>query len=67
MSLYQHSLKENIQFAVVMSNIEFDSLRSMQAMALKAGQKIEGIRQGLPDPSLNGGKNQLSPHQPQHQ
>ncbi|KNZ51108.1 uncharacterized protein VP01_4091g3 [Puccinia sorghi] len=32
--LYQHSLKENIQLAVVMSNIEFDSLQSMQAMAL---------------------------------
>ncbi|KNZ52119.1 uncharacterized protein VP01_3687g2 [Puccinia sorghi] len=26
MSLYQHSLKENIQIAVVMSNVEFDSL-----------------------------------------
>ncbi|KNZ46559.1 uncharacterized protein VP01_7160g1, partial [Puccinia sorghi] len=31
----QHGLKENIQLAVVMSNIEFDSLRSMQVMALK--------------------------------
>ncbi|KNZ49411.1 uncharacterized protein VP01_5026g1, partial [Puccinia sorghi] len=41
MSLYQHGLKENIQ--LVMSNVDFDSLRSMQAMALKAGQKIEGI------------------------
>ncbi|KNZ48278.1 uncharacterized protein VP01_577g4 [Puccinia sorghi] len=43
MSLYQHSLKENIQLAMVMSNIEFDSLRSMQALALKAGQTIERI------------------------
>ncbi|KNZ49627.1 uncharacterized protein VP01_4895g1 [Puccinia sorghi] len=34
--------------AVVMSNIEFDSLRSMQVMALKAGQTIGGIRQGCP-------------------
>ncbi|KNZ45140.1 uncharacterized protein VP01_8445g1, partial [Puccinia sorghi] len=27
MSLYQHGLKEKIQLAVVMSNVEFDSLR----------------------------------------
>ncbi|KNZ45324.1 uncharacterized protein VP01_8256g1, partial [Puccinia sorghi] len=46
MSLYPHSLKENIQLAVVMSKIEFDSLQSMQAMALKVGQTIEGIRCG---------------------
>ncbi|KNZ61821.1 uncharacterized protein VP01_13525g2, partial [Puccinia sorghi] len=39
-SLYQHGLKENIQLAVVMSNIQFTSLQEMQAMALKAGQKI---------------------------
>ncbi|KNZ61887.1 uncharacterized protein VP01_1343g1 [Puccinia sorghi] len=45
MSLYQCGLKENIQLAVVMRNIEFDSLRSMQAMAQKAGQTIEGIQQ----------------------
>ncbi|KNZ47565.1 uncharacterized protein VP01_6301g1 [Puccinia sorghi] len=51
MSLYQHSLKENIQLAVVMSNVEFDSLRSMQAMALKAGHTIEGIIEGRPTPS----------------
>ncbi|KNZ62336.1 uncharacterized protein VP01_1283g10 [Puccinia sorghi] len=44
MSLYQHGLKENFQLSVVMSNIEFTSLRNMQAMALKAGQKIEGIQ-----------------------
>ncbi|KNZ52729.1 uncharacterized protein VP01_3469g1 [Puccinia sorghi] len=36
MSLCQHGIKENIQLAVVMSNIEFDSLRSMDAIALKA-------------------------------
>ncbi|KNZ46258.1 uncharacterized protein VP01_7420g1, partial [Puccinia sorghi] len=36
MSLYQHRLKENIQLAMVMSKVEFDSLRSMQAMTLKA-------------------------------
>ena len=34
MSLYQNRLKENIQLAVVMSNQQFDSLQSMQAMAL---------------------------------
>ncbi|KNZ48708.1 uncharacterized protein VP01_5465g1, partial [Puccinia sorghi] len=47
---YQHSLKENIQLAVVMSNIEFDSLRSMQALEMKAGQKIEGMQQDRPTP-----------------
>ncbi|KNZ45357.1 uncharacterized protein VP01_8206g1 [Puccinia sorghi] len=36
MSLYQHGLKGNVQLAV--------------AMALKAGQTIEGIRNGLPTP-----------------
>ncbi|KNZ64443.1 uncharacterized protein VP01_1029g4 [Puccinia sorghi] len=51
MGLYQHSLKENIHLAVVMSTINFDSLQSMQAMALKAGQTIEGIQQGHPAPN----------------
>ncbi|KNZ44947.1 uncharacterized protein VP01_8650g1 [Puccinia sorghi] len=37
MSLYQHGLKEKIQLAVVMSNLEFDS---MQVMALKAGPTL---------------------------
>ncbi|KNZ62840.1 uncharacterized protein VP01_12172g1, partial [Puccinia sorghi] len=46
MSLYHHGLKENIQLAMVMSNVDFDSLWSMQVMALKAGQTIEGIQQG---------------------
>ncbi|KNZ49027.1 uncharacterized protein VP01_5253g1, partial [Puccinia sorghi] len=32
-----HGLKENFQLAVVMSNIEFTSLQTMHAMALKAG------------------------------
>ncbi|KNZ49734.1 uncharacterized protein VP01_4822g1 [Puccinia sorghi] len=32
MSLYQHSLKENIQLAVVMSDIEFDSLQNPTRM-----------------------------------
>lgn len=50
MSLYQNGLKENIQLAVVMSNIQFSSLQEMQAMALKAGQTIEGIRTGRPAP-----------------
>ncbi|KNZ58759.1 uncharacterized protein VP01_1867g3 [Puccinia sorghi] len=50
MSLYQHGLKENFQIAVVMSNIQFISLRTMQAMALKASQKIEGICNGQPSP-----------------
>ncbi|KNZ63680.1 uncharacterized protein VP01_11138g1, partial [Puccinia sorghi] len=36
MSICQHGFKENIQLAVVMSNIEFNSLQSMQAMAQKA-------------------------------
>ncbi|KNZ43923.1 uncharacterized protein VP01_9706g1 [Puccinia sorghi] len=53
MSLYQHGLKENIQLAVVMSNFECDSLRSMQALALKAGQTIEGIQQDRPAPSTS--------------
>ncbi|KNZ50108.1 uncharacterized protein VP01_459g8 [Puccinia sorghi] len=50
MSLYQHGLKENIQLTVVRSNIQFKSLLSMQAMALKEGQKIEGIWNGQPAP-----------------
>ncbi|KNZ46804.1 uncharacterized protein VP01_6940g1 [Puccinia sorghi] len=33
---HQHGLKENIQLAVVMRNIEFDCLHSLQALALKA-------------------------------
>ncbi|KNZ46541.1 uncharacterized protein VP01_7182g1, partial [Puccinia sorghi] len=45
-----HELKENVQLAVVMSNIEFTSLWTMQAMALKAGQTIEGIRNGQSTP-----------------
>ncbi|KNZ46573.1 uncharacterized protein VP01_7159g2, partial [Puccinia sorghi] len=48
--LYQHGLKENIQLAVVISNIDFTSLWTMQAMALKAGQTIEGIWNGRPAP-----------------
>ena len=48
MSLYQQGLKEAIQLAVVMSNIEFASLNAMQAMALKAGQTIKGIWTGRP-------------------
>ncbi|KNZ61813.1 uncharacterized protein VP01_13544g1 [Puccinia sorghi] len=43
MSLYQHGLKYNIQLSMVMSNIEFNSLQEIQAMALKAVQTIEGI------------------------
>ncbi|KNZ49434.1 uncharacterized protein VP01_5006g1 [Puccinia sorghi] len=43
-SLYQHGLKENIQLAMVMSNIQF--LWTIQVMALKAGQPIEGFRNG---------------------
>ncbi|KNZ44700.1 uncharacterized protein VP01_8917g1 [Puccinia sorghi] len=50
MSLYQHGLKENVQLALVMRNIEFTSLQTMQAMALKAGQKIEGIQNGRATP-----------------
>ncbi|KNZ60335.1 uncharacterized protein VP01_1569g6 [Puccinia sorghi] len=46
MSLYQNLLKENFQLSLVMSNIQFTSLRTMQSMALKAGQTIEGIRNG---------------------
>ncbi|KNZ60113.1 uncharacterized protein VP01_1609g7 [Puccinia sorghi] len=51
MSLYQHGLKENIQHTMVMSNVNFDSLRSMQVMALKTCQTIEGIQQGHKDPN----------------
>ncbi|KNZ57723.1 uncharacterized protein VP01_2088g2 [Puccinia sorghi] len=50
MSLYQHGLKENIQLAMVMSKIQFNSLRNMQAMTLKAGQTIEGIQNGRTAP-----------------
>ncbi|KNZ45771.1 uncharacterized protein VP01_7819g1, partial [Puccinia sorghi] len=46
MSLYQHGLKENIQLSMVMSNIQFTSLQTMQEMALKAVQTIEGIGNG---------------------
>ncbi|KNZ47015.1 uncharacterized protein VP01_6756g1, partial [Puccinia sorghi] len=50
MSLYQHGLKENFQLTVVMSNIQFNSLQTMQAMALKAGHTIEGIKNGQTSP-----------------
>ncbi|KNZ44244.1 uncharacterized protein VP01_937g4 [Puccinia sorghi] len=50
MSLYQHRLEENVQLAVVMSNIQFTSLRTMQVMDLKAGKTIEGIWNGQPAP-----------------
>ncbi|KNZ63667.1 uncharacterized protein VP01_11162g1, partial [Puccinia sorghi] len=50
MSLYRHGLKKNIQLAVVMSKIVFTSLLTLQAMALKAGQKIEGIQNGQLSP-----------------
>ena len=43
MSLYQQGLKEKVQLAVVMSNIEFGTLQTMQALALRAGQTIKGI------------------------
>ncbi|KNZ46597.1 uncharacterized protein VP01_713g8 [Puccinia sorghi] len=52
MSLYKHSIKEKIHLAMVISNIEFDSFRSMQVMVLKVCQTIEGIRQDLPTPNL---------------
>ncbi|KNZ48473.1 uncharacterized protein VP01_5648g1, partial [Puccinia sorghi] len=45
-SIYQHRLKESIQLTMVMRKIQFTSLQTMQAMALKAGQKIEGIWNG---------------------
>ncbi|KNZ61591.1 uncharacterized protein VP01_13815g1, partial [Puccinia sorghi] len=48
MGLYQNRLKESIQLAMVMSNVQFDSLRSMQAMAVKARQIIKGIRLARP-------------------
>ncbi|KNZ45052.1 uncharacterized protein VP01_8539g1, partial [Puccinia sorghi] len=44
------SLNEKIHLAMVMSNIEFDSLRSIHVMALK-GQTIEGIWKGRPAPN----------------
>ncbi|KNZ64537.1 uncharacterized protein VP01_10183g1, partial [Puccinia sorghi] len=46
MSLYQHGLKENIQLAVVMSNIQFTSLQEMQAMALESW-KSQGRQQSF--------------------
>ncbi|KNZ47564.1 uncharacterized protein VP01_6304g1, partial [Puccinia sorghi] len=52
MSLYQKGLKENTQIAVVMDNIEFEYLWSMQVMAMKAGQTIEVIQLGHPNPNL---------------
>ncbi|KNZ48951.1 uncharacterized protein VP01_5302g1, partial [Puccinia sorghi] len=48
MRLHWNGLKENIQLAVVMSNIKFDSLWLVQAMALKVVQTIEGIFQRPP-------------------
>ncbi|KNZ47476.1 uncharacterized protein VP01_6371g1, partial [Puccinia sorghi] len=48
--LYKHEIAVNVQLAVVMSNIKFTSLQTMQAMGLKAGQKIEGIQSGQPTP-----------------
>ncbi|KNZ59092.1 uncharacterized protein VP01_1800g6 [Puccinia sorghi] len=53
MILYQNGLKENVQLAVVMRNIQFNSLRSMQAMAVKVGQTIEGIQLARPAPSTS--------------
>ncbi|KNZ56402.1 uncharacterized protein VP01_2412g7, partial [Puccinia sorghi] len=54
-SLYQHILKENIEIAMVMSKIEFNSLQEMQEMALKEGQAIEGIQNGCPALNLTSG------------
>ncbi|KNZ50192.1 uncharacterized protein VP01_4552g2, partial [Puccinia sorghi] len=48
--LYQHGLKENVQLAMVMSYIQFTSLRTVQPIALKAGQEIKGIWNGQPAP-----------------
>ncbi|KNZ47417.1 uncharacterized protein VP01_6405g1, partial [Puccinia sorghi] len=53
MSFYQNRLKENIQLAVVMSNIQFNFLRSMQAMALKVSQTIKGIQIAHPAPNTS--------------
>ncbi|KNZ50459.1 uncharacterized protein VP01_4415g1 [Puccinia sorghi] len=50
MSLWQNGLDENIQLAVVMSNILFTTLQNMQAMALKAGQTVKGIWNCQPSP-----------------
>ncbi|KNZ48858.1 uncharacterized protein VP01_5360g2 [Puccinia sorghi] len=50
MSLYQHELKESVQLAVLMINIQFTFLRTIQAMALKSGQTIEGSLNGRPTP-----------------
>ncbi|KNZ47525.1 uncharacterized protein VP01_6330g1, partial [Puccinia sorghi] len=54
---HTHVLKENVQLAMVMSNIKFTSLQTMQAMTLKAGQKIEGIRNGQPTASFSSPTN----------
>jgi hypothetical protein len=50
MSLYQQGLKEKVQLAVVMSNVAFTRLPAMQEMALQAGNTIEAIRRGHPNP-----------------
>ncbi|KNZ48741.1 uncharacterized protein VP01_5447g1, partial [Puccinia sorghi] len=50
MSIYQHRLTDKVQLAVVMSNIHFTFLQTMQAMALKAGHTIEDIWNGQPAP-----------------
>ncbi|PLW30232.1 hypothetical protein PCASD_16326 [Puccinia coronata f. sp. avenae] len=54
MSLYQQGLKEKVQLAIVMSNVYFTWLTAMQEMALQAGNTLEAIRSGHPNPIPGG-------------
>lgn len=47
-TLYQQGLKEQVRLSVIVSNIEFESLQAMQAMALKIGNALEGVRSAPP-------------------
>ncbi|PLW10991.1 hypothetical protein PCANC_24205 [Puccinia coronata f. sp. avenae] len=55
MSMFQQGLKEKVQLAVVMSNVDFATLPAMQKMALQAGNTMKAIRSGQPNliPSIS--------------
>ncbi|PLW26876.1 hypothetical protein PCASD_23009 [Puccinia coronata f. sp. avenae] len=60
MSLYQQGLKEKVQLAILMSNVAFNRLPAMQEMALQAGNTLEAIRSGHPNP-IPSGTSSLAP------
>ncbi|PLW04595.1 hypothetical protein PCASD_26919 [Puccinia coronata f. sp. avenae] len=60
MSLYQQGLKEKVQLAILMSNVAFNRLPAMQEMALRAGNTLEAIRSGHPNP-IPSGTSSLAP------